>query len=86
MKLASLLPRPSLVICAKCGGINIMIMDWIDPNRDIVFGGADDPQELDTHCDDCDDTSDNGHTGIIAIPTSGLTEVEVELAITKAIM
>ena len=81
MKLASLLPSPSLVICAKCGGINVKIMDWIDPNRDIVFGGADDPQELDTYCEDCSD-----NTGIIAITTSGLTEVEVELAITKAIM
>ncbi len=81
MKLASLLPRPSLVICAKCGGLNIKIMDWVDPNTEELLGGSDDPSDYDTYCETCED-----NTGIIAIPISGLTEVEVELVITKTIM
>jgi len=80
MKLAELLPRPSLIICAKCGSINIQIMDWINPNTEQFIGGADDPNELNTYCENCED-----NTGIVSLAISGLTEVEVELAITKAI-
>lgn len=81
MKLVDLLPCPSLVICAKCGGVDVKIMDWIEPNTEKFIGGADDPDELDTYCETCQD-----NTGIVALAISGLTETEVELEITKAIM
>lgn len=81
MKLAELLPCPSLIICARCGGIDVKIMDWVDPNTEKLVGGADDPDDLDTYCENCED-----NTGIIVLTIRGLTEVEVELEITKAIM
>lgn len=40
--------------CSQCGGSNIMILDWVDPNTNQYIGGNDDDE---CWCEDCEETT-----------------------------
>lgn len=93
MKLTDLLPRSNLVICFKCGSI--------ETHTERFMKDADDPNTSDTYCFSCESnknmkvfTTDglnseqirNHFMHLKQERIKGLSEIEVELEITKAIM
>lgn len=40
--------------CSQCGGSNIMILDWVDPNTNQYIGGNDDNEGW---CEDCEENT-----------------------------
>lgn len=43
-----------MFVCDRCGGTEVQILDWIDPNTGEVVGGNDVPASGDTWCERCD--------------------------------
>jgi len=42
------------LVCSQCGGSNIMILDWVDPNTNQYIGGNDDNEGW---CEDCEENT-----------------------------
>lgn len=42
------------LVCKKCGGKNIGVKVWIDPNTDIVLDTCSDGEIEDNWCNDCE--------------------------------
>ena len=95
MKLAELLPHSKLVICFKCGSIET------HTERFMRDAEGDDPNTPDTYCFNCEDNVNikvfitnglyseqlrNHFMQLEKDLIKDLSEVEVELEITKAIM
>ena len=93
MKLANWLPRSRLVICFKCGSI--------ETHTERFIRNANDPNTLDTYCFNWEDNADikvfttnvlnpeqirNHFIQLERNTIKELSETEVELEITKAIM
>ena len=56
-KEAFLRAHHTLIVCSKCKGTNIKIMDWVDPNSGEWLGGSEPPEPCDTYCDTCEDST-----------------------------
>lgn len=53
-----------MTICARCGGTNVQVVCWVDPNTQQVLDEYWSHDNNDgTWCNDCDD-----HTGVVEKP------------------
>jgi len=47
------------LVCVSCGGDNVQIMAWVNPNGNVFIGMLEGDDNNDTWCEDCQD-----HTGV----------------------
>ena len=51
--------KVALYSCARCGGVNVQSLEWVDANLPVVVGTNEGCNDDDTWCEDCED-----HTGL----------------------
>lgn len=47
------------LVCAKCGGDRIEVLEWVDANTNEYIGGNDVSIDGDRYCRDCEECTDH---------------------------
>lgn len=51
--------------CVECGGTDVQVVAWIDPNTGETFDWYSDDNPEMTWCGHCDENFGEGHTGVL---------------------